>query len=153
ASISCYPLVRRHVAVPTHRAGGTPMTATPPAHAEHSPQEWKTRVELAAAYRAVHHWGWTSLIFNHITARVDGDHEHFLINDYGLMYDEVTASNLVKLDLAGNIIEGPPDASVNLAGYVIHSAIHAARPDVRCIAHTHTIAGVAVSAMEEGLLP
>ena len=115
--------------------------------------EQKVRIELAAAYRAVHLWGWTSLIFNHITARVPGEKEHFLINNYGLMYDEVTASNLVKVDLAGNIIEGPPGAEVNLAGYVIHSAVHAARADVACVAHTHTPAGVGVSAMEEGLLP
>jgi ribulose-5-phosphate 4-epimerase/fuculose-1-phosphate aldolase len=125
-----------------------PITAS-----DRSPEERQVRVELAAAYRAVHHWGWTSLIFNHITARVPGAEEHFLINDYGLTYDEVTASNLIKLDLAGSIVEGPPDAGVNLAGYVIHSAVHAARPDVRCIAHTHTPAGVAVSAMEEGLMP
>jgi ribulose-5-phosphate 4-epimerase/fuculose-1-phosphate aldolase len=118
-----------------------------------SAAEWKVRVELAAAYRAIHHWGWTSLIYNHITARVPGDKEHFLINNYGLMYDEVTASNLVKVDLAGNIVDGPPEARVNLAGYVIHSAVHAARADVACVAHTHTPAGVGVSAMEEGLLP
>src|SRR5438067_360426 len=86
------------------------------------PAEWQARVELAAAYRMIDHWGWTALIYNHITARVPGRHEHFLINNYGLLYGEITASNLVKVDLAGTIIDGPPGAEVNLAGYVIHSA-------------------------------
>jgi ribulose-5-phosphate 4-epimerase/fuculose-1-phosphate aldolase len=117
------------------------------------PAEWTARVELAAAYRMIHHWGWTALIYNHITARVPGTAEHFLINSYGLLYDEITASNLLKVDLAGNLIAGPPDAEINLAGYVIHSAVHAARPHVKCVVHTHTPAGVGVSAMEEGLMP
>jgi ribulose-5-phosphate 4-epimerase/fuculose-1-phosphate aldolase len=134
-------------------ATAIPITRAPTARGGVSAAERKVRVELAAAYRAVHLWGWSALIFNHITARVPGDEEHFLINNYGLMYDEVRASNLVKVDLAGNIVEGPPDAHVNLAGYVIHSAVHAARQDVACVAHTHTPAGVGVSAMEEGLLP
>jgi ribulose-5-phosphate 4-epimerase/fuculose-1-phosphate aldolase len=129
------------------------IAAAPMSRSGASTAEWKIRVELAAAYRMIHHWGWTSLIYNHITARVPGDSEHFLINNYGLLYDEVTASNLVKIDLAGTIIEGPSGAEINLAGYVIHSAVHAARSDISCVVHTHTPAGVGVSAMEEGLMP
>lgn len=115
--------------------------------------EWDTRVQLAAAYRLVHHFGWTSIIFNHITARVPGTQDQFLINNFGLRYDEVKASNLLKIDLTGNVI-GDYDGvtRVNLAGYVIHSAIHAARHDLNCILHTHTTAGVAVSSIEPGLL-
>ena len=128
-------------------------TAIPIRDSSVSAVEWRVRIELAAAYRLIHHWGWSALIYNHITARVPGDKAHFLINSYGLLYDEVTASNLVKVDLNGTIVEGPAGAEVNLAGYVIHSAVHAARHDVGCVVHTHTPAGVGVSAMEEGLMP
>jgi ribulose-5-phosphate 4-epimerase/fuculose-1-phosphate aldolase len=118
-----------------------------------TPQEWALRVELAAAYRLAHHFGWSMVIFNHITARVPGAQEHFLINNFGLMYDEVTASNLLKLDLDGNVVgEYAGPARVNLAGYVIHSAIHGARADVQCVMHTHSPAGSAVSSIEPGLL-
>jgi ribulose-5-phosphate 4-epimerase/fuculose-1-phosphate aldolase len=115
-----------------------------------SPTEWDIRVELAACYRIFDMLGWTELIFNHITAKVPGPEEHFLINPYGLWYSEVTASNLVKIDLAGNIV-ADSEWPVNKAGYVIHSAIHRARADVHCIMHTHTTTGVAVACMRQGL--
>lgn len=118
-----------------------------------APQEWAVRVELAAAYRLAHRFGWSMVIFNHITARVPGPEDHFLINNFGLMYDEITASNLLKIDLAGNVVgEYAGSARVNLAGYVIHSAVHGARPDVQCVMHTHSPAGSAVSSIEPGLL-
>jgi ribulose-5-phosphate 4-epimerase/fuculose-1-phosphate aldolase len=109
-------------------------------------------VELAAAYRIIEHLGWSELIWTHTTVRVPGPEHHFLINPYGYRFDEVTASNLVKVDLDGNII-GDPSQEINPAGFVIHSAIHMARRDVRCIMHTHTVAGMAVAALECGLLP
>ena len=116
-----------------------------------SEAEWQARVELAAAYRLTHHFDMTALIYNHITARVPGTDDQFLINEYGLGYEEVTASNLVKMDMAGNILdEGEP--RINLTGYVIHSAVHAARRDVACVMHTHTPYGMVVSTLEEGLL-
>ena len=123
-------------------------TATP----EHIPaDEWQTRVDLAACYRLHAHYGWTDLVFTHISARVPGELPHFLINPFGLMFDEVTASNLVKIDLDGNIIssQGHP---IHRAGFVIHSAVHAARPDAHCVIHAHTRAGMAVSCMKGGLL-
>ena len=114
--------------------------------------EWGARVELAAAYRLVHRYGWaTTLIYNHISARVPGNDHHILLNPYGLRYDEVTASNLVKIDLDGNVLDDTP-YEINNAGYVIHSAIHAARDDVRCVLHTHTEDGMALSSLKEGLL-
>lgn len=117
-----------------------------------SPEEWAARVELAACYRLVHHFRMTDLIYNHITVRVPGRHDQFLINPYGVMYKDMTASGMVKIDLDGNLLE-PSPWQVNQAGFVIHSAIHAARHDVYCVLHTHTKAGVAVSCLEEGLLP
>jgi ribulose-5-phosphate 4-epimerase/fuculose-1-phosphate aldolase len=117
-----------------------------------SAEEWRTRVDLAACYRAVAMYGWDDLVFTHISARVPGPHEHFLINPYGFLFEEITASSLVKVDLEGNKVDGS-EHSVNPAGFVIHSAVHAARPDVACVLHTHTRAGVAVSAQAEGLLP
>mgnify|MGYP001201245808 CR=1 FL=1 len=111
--------------------------------------ERELRVQLAGLYRIFHHLGWAELIYNHISARVPGT-EHFLINPYGLFYDEVTASNLVKVDLHGEVI-GQGAHGINPAGFVIHSAIHAARPDVGCIAHTHTTAGSAIACRAEGL--
>ncbi len=119
---------------------------------EWSAEEWKVRTDLAACYRLIDHFGWTDLIYNHITARVPGEGHHILINPYGLHYQEVKASNLVKIDLEGNKVE-PSHYGVNKAGYVIHSAVHAAREDVRCVVHTHSRFGVAVSCLEEGLLP
>ena len=115
-----------------------------------SAEEWQLRVQLAACYRIFDYQGWTELIFNHISMRVPGPEHHFLINPYGLWYSEVTASNLVKIDLDGNII-GDSDYPVNKAGFVIHSAVHAAREDALCIMHTHTTAGSAVACQEQGL--
>ncbi len=118
----------------------------------YSDAEWQARVELAAAYRLTDHFGMTALIYNHITARVPGADDQFLINEYGLGYEEVTASNLVKIDMDGNIFD-EGERRINVTGYVIHSAIHAARHDVTCVMHTHTPYGMAVSALERGLLP
>jgi ribulose-5-phosphate 4-epimerase/fuculose-1-phosphate aldolase len=115
-------------------------------------REWELRVQLAAAYRIIDHMGWSELIWTHTTVRVPGPEHHFLINPYGLRFDEVCASNLVKVDLHGNII-GDQAQEINPAGFVIHSAIHMARPDVQCIMHTHTVAGMAVAALQIGLLP
>src|SRR6266436_5634290 len=118
-----------------------------------SAQEWQTRIDLAACYRLVDHYGMSDLIYNHITARIPGT-EHLLINLYGLLYKEITASSLVKIDLEGNIIWKPDtDYGINKSGYVIHGAIHQARPEVSCVLHTHTRAGMAVAAMACGLLP
>ena len=118
--------------------------------------EWQARVNLAAAYRLVAHFRMTDLIYTHISARVPGqgdkNEHHFLINAYGLMFDEMTASSLVKVDIDGNIIDDPLGMGMNPAGFVIHSAIHKARHDVQCVMHTHTGAGVAVSAQKRGLL-
>lgn len=116
--------------------------------------EWALRVQLAAAYRMCRHYGWDALIniYGHLTVRVPGPERHFLINPYGLRYDEVTASNLVKIDLDGNPVEPSPHG-VNPAGFVIHGAIHADAPDAHCVIHTHTRAGMTVAAMECGLLP
>lgn len=116
-----------------------------------SPEEWRARQELACAYRLFDHFGWHELIYNHITVRVPGEQGHFLINPFGLMYREVTASNLVKTDIDGRILLG--DYPINPAGFVIHSAIHRAREDAHAVAHTHTTAGQAVSCQEHGLLP
>lgn len=115
-------------------------------------QEWELRVQLAAAYRMIDHFGWSELIWTHTTVRVPGPEHHFLINEYGLRFDEICASNLLKVDLHGNVIDDP-SREINPAGFVIHSAIHMARPDVRCVMHTHTAAGMAVAALQTGLLP
>lgn len=117
-----------------------------------SAEEWAVRVDLAACYRLVALFGWEDLVFTHITARVPGTQDHFLINPYGVFFDEITASSLVKIDQQGNQLEESP-FPVNPAGFVIHSAIHAARHDARYVLHTHTLNGVAVSAQAEGLLP
>ncbi len=118
-----------------------------------SEQEWEMRVNLAAAYRCAAHLRMTDLIYTHISARVPGDQPHFLLNAFGLMWDEVKASNLVKVDYDGEIIDDPTGLGINRAGFVIHSAIHRARPRVHCVVHTHTAAGVGVSAQAQGLLP
>jgi len=119
-----------------------------------SPQEWQTRVDLAACYRLVHHYRMDDLVYNHISARVPGEEGHFLINAYGMTYDEISASRLVKIDFDGNIVQDSGTGyGINHAGFVIHSAIHRARHDVACVIHTHTPAGMAVSAMDCGLLP
>ncbi|VTU27420.1 aldolase II superfamily protein [Variovorax sp. PBL-H6] len=117
-----------------------------------SAEEWQLRVDLAACYRLVALYGWSDLVFTHISARVPGPEHHFLINPYGLMFDEITASSLVKVDQdCTKVITSP--YPVNPAGFVIHSAIHAARPDIQCVLHTHTRAGIAVSAQKNGVLP
>jgi ribulose-5-phosphate 4-epimerase/fuculose-1-phosphate aldolase len=117
-----------------------------------SDAEWQTRVDLAAAYRLVAHFKWDDLVFTHITARVPGEEDRFLINPYGLMFDEITASSLVKIDLQGNKLDDTP-FPVNPAGFTIHSAIHSARHDAQCVLHTHTLNGLAVSAQKGGVLP
>ena len=117
-----------------------------------SHEEWKVRIDLAACYRLLAHFGWDDLILTHNSARVQGEPNHFLINPMGLMFDEITASNLLKMDLDGNLAE-PSEYEANRAGYVIHSAIYIGRPDVECVIHTHTEADIAVGALEEGLLP
>jgi ribulose-5-phosphate 4-epimerase/fuculose-1-phosphate aldolase len=114
--------------------------------------EWQLRVDLAACYRLVAHFGWDDLIFTHISARVPGPEHHFLINPYGQTFDEITASSLVKIDLDGKkVLESPYE--INPAGFVIHSAIHAVRDNAKCVLHTHSINGVAVSAQKDGVLP
>ena len=114
--------------------------------------EWELRVEVAACYRLIRHFGWDDLVYNHVTARIPDREHEYLINPYGLMYDEVTASNLVRIDIDGKILEASPH-EINPAGFVIHSAVHAARPDVACVIHTHSRAGVAISALKEGFVP
>jgi len=116
-------------------------------------EEWERRVDLAAAYRLMDLYGMTELSANHISTRVPGEEGAFLINPYGLLYDQMTASCFIKVDLAGDILFNPTELGINKAGYIIHSAIHEARADVDCVIHTHTIAGMAVSAMTCGLLP
>ena len=117
-----------------------------------SVEEWQTRVDLAAAYRLVANYGWDDLVFTHISARVPGPEHHFLINPYGMMFEEITASSLVKVDLGGNLVMATPH-QINPAGFTIHSAVHAAREDALCVIHLHTDHGIAVSAQQDGLLP
>jgi ribulose-5-phosphate 4-epimerase/fuculose-1-phosphate aldolase len=117
-----------------------------------SPQEWETRVDLAACYRLIAHFGWDDLVLTHNSARVPGRDDQFLMNPMGLMFNEITASNLLKIDLKGNLVE-PSEYEPNRAGFVIHSAIYMGRADVQCVIHTHTEADIAVGALEEGLLP
>src|SRR3979409_2594377 len=117
-----------------------------------SDEEWQGRGGLAAAYRLVAPYGWTHLINNHISLRVPGTEDQFLINPYGFLYEQITASSLGKIDVDGNILDDSP-SPVNRAGFVIHSAIHMARRDLHAIIHTHTVAGQAVSALDCGLLP
>jgi ribulose-5-phosphate 4-epimerase/fuculose-1-phosphate aldolase len=116
-----------------------------------SAEEWQTRVDLAAAYRLVANFRWDDLVFTHITAKIPGT-EHFLINPYGLMFDEITASSLIKIDIDGKVLQ-ETRFPINPAGYTIHSAVHGARHDVQCVMHTHTLNGVAVSAQKRGVLP
>ena len=117
-----------------------------------SETEWQARVNLAACYRLVAHFHWDDLIFTHISTRVPGPEHHFLINPYGMLFDEITASSLVKVDLNGEKVMDSP-YNINPAGFTIHSAIHAAREDAKCVLHLHSLNGVAVSAQKEGLLP
>ena len=117
-----------------------------------SPEEWAARVDLAAAYRACAMFGWEDLVFTHISLRVPGTEDQFLINPYGVFFDEISASSLVKIDLDGNKVEDSP-FPVNAAGFIIHSAIHQGRHDAKCVLHTHTLNGVGVAAQHGGLLP
>lgn len=128
------------------------MNTNPSIRDQVSDEEWQVRTDLAACYRAIALYGWDDLVFTHVSARVPGAEDHFLINAYGLMFEEITASSLVKVDLNGDkVIESPFD--INPAGFVIHSAVHEARHDAGCVLHTHTKAGIAVSAQADGLLP
>ncbi len=135
-------------------ASKRPSGKTPVANvrASVSPIEWETRVNLAACYRLVAMHGWDDLIFTHLSARIPGPDHHFLINPFGLLFEEVTASNLVKIDLEGNILLDT-GYSINNAGFVIHGAVHEARDDAMAVLHTHTEAGMAVAAQKWGLLP
>jgi ribulose-5-phosphate 4-epimerase/fuculose-1-phosphate aldolase len=117
-----------------------------------SAEEWEQRVALAATYRLVAHFHWDDLIFTHLTARVPGPEHHFLINPYGMLFDEITASSLVKVDLTGKKVSDSP-YEINPAGFTIHSAIHAAREDAKCVLHVHSLNGIAVSAQKGGVLP
>ena len=129
----------------------TPQKHTPyPRPQRIGPDEWEARVQLAAAYRIFDHLGWTELIYNHISLRVPGEARHYLINPFGLHYSEVTASNLVKVDLDGNIV-GPSDWPINPAGITFHGAIHATLPDAHCVMHLHTTATQAVCCLKDGL--
>jgi ribulose-5-phosphate 4-epimerase/fuculose-1-phosphate aldolase len=128
------------------------MSVTELPHTRMTEAEWQTRVDLAACYRLVDLFGWSDLINTRITARVPGSGDHFLINPYGLLFEEITASSLVKIDAEGNKVD-PSDCEVNSGGFVMPSAVHKARPEIDCVLHTHSIAGCAVSMQKEGLLP
>lgn len=128
------------------------ITASTDVRKQVSAEEWVVRQDLAAAYRLVALYGWDDMIFTHLSARVPGKEPHFLINPYGFLFDEITASSLVKIDLDGNVVLDN-GYRVNAAGFTIHSAIHMAREDAHAVMHLHTDAGVAVSCMKEGLLP
>jgi ribulose-5-phosphate 4-epimerase/fuculose-1-phosphate aldolase len=117
-----------------------------------SEEEWQMRVDLAACYRLIAHYDMDDMFATHISARVPGAEEHFLLNPYGVLFSQITASSLVKVDLDGNIVQDT-EHTINPAGFVIHSAVHAARHDAKCVVHTHTVAGMAVACMEDGLLP
>jgi ribulose-5-phosphate 4-epimerase/fuculose-1-phosphate aldolase len=132
-------------------APSNPSLLAPALEGRVSADEWQARVDLAAAYRLVALFRWDDLVFTHITAKIPGT-EHFLINPYGLMFDEITASSLVKIDIGGNVLQ-ETSYPINPAGFVIHSAVHSARHDVQCVMHTHTLNGVAVSAQKRGVLP
>ena len=128
------------------------MNAIPSLKNSVSEEEWQARVDLAATYRLVAMHGWDDMVFTHISARVPGPEHHFLINPYGLLFDEITASSLVKIDMDGNKLQDS-EFPVNPAGFVIHSALHMNRPEIGCVIHLHTTDGVAVSAQADGLLP
>ena len=126
---------------------------TKPVREQVSKEEWETRVNLAACYRLMADFGMVEMIANHISAKVPGKDNEFLINPYGMLYEEMTASSMIRIDIEGKVLFNATDYGVNQAGYVIHSAVHAARHDAECIIHTHTLAGMAVSAMKGGILP
>jgi len=124
-----------------------------PVREQVSREEWEVRVNLAACYRLMHEFGMVEMVANHISARVPGTENEFLINPYGMLYEEMTASSMIRIDIEGNVLFNATDYGINQAGYVIHGAVHAARHDVDCIIHTHTLAGMAVSAMKCGVMP
>jgi ribulose-5-phosphate 4-epimerase/fuculose-1-phosphate aldolase len=126
---------------------------TKPVREQVSREEWEVRVNLAACYRLMAEYGMVEMVANHISARVPGTHNEFLINPYGMLYEEMTASSMIRIDIDGNVLFNPTEYGINHAGFVIHSAVHKARHDVDCIIHTHTLAGMAVSAMKCGVLP
>jgi ribulose-5-phosphate 4-epimerase/fuculose-1-phosphate aldolase len=136
----------------TVMVSGAAALGTGPVRDRVTALEWQARVELAALYRLVDHFRWTDTIYTHISLRVPGE-EAFLINPFGYLYEEITASSLVKVTARGDVLDDPVGLGINKAGYVIHGALHAARPDVHCVLHTHTRDGVAVSAQDHGLLP
>jgi ribulose-5-phosphate 4-epimerase/fuculose-1-phosphate aldolase len=129
------------------------LKITKPVREQVSKEEWETRVNLAACYRLMAEFGMVEMVANHISARVPGTENEFLINPYGMLYEEMTASSMIRIDIDGNVLFNATDYGMNQAGYVIHSAVHKARHDVDCIIHTHTLAGMAVSAMKCGILP
>ena len=124
-----------------------------PVREQVSKEEWEARVNLAACYRLMAEYGMIEMVANHISVRVPGTHNEFLINPYGMLYEEMTASSMIKVDIDGNVLFNASEYDVNRAGYVIHSAVHGALPDVDCVIHTHTLAGMAVSAMDKGIMP
>ncbi|QJR09941.1 L-fuculose phosphate aldolase [Usitatibacter rugosus] len=126
------------------------MDTIPSVKEQVSAAEWAVRTDLAAAYRLVAHFGWDDLVFTHLSARIPGPEHHFLINPYGMLFEEITASSLVKIDLAGKKVMASP-FDINPAGFTIHSAVHEAREDAQCVMHLHTVDGVAVSCQKEGL--
>ncbi|HVV95083.1 MAG TPA: class II aldolase/adducin family protein [Hyphomicrobiales bacterium] len=134
----------------SNRMGGGPPSGDPEAEAQ---TEWHARVNLAACYRLMAHFGMTDIIHTHISARVPGTENEFLINPYGMLFEEVRASQLVKVNIEGDVLSDPSGMGINRAGFFIHSAVHRARPDVQCVLHAHTVATIAVSAQEPGLLP
>jgi ribulose-5-phosphate 4-epimerase/fuculose-1-phosphate aldolase len=129
------------------------MEKRPSVRGQVTPEQWAKRVDLAAAYRLVHLYGMDEMIANHISARVPGKDGVFYINPYGMLYEQMHASCFIELDLDGNVVFNPTEYGINEAGFVLHSAVHRARHDVDCIIHTHTLAGMAVSAMKCGLMP
>jgi ribulose-5-phosphate 4-epimerase/fuculose-1-phosphate aldolase len=139
-------------AIAVARRKETQMSVTAMSSARTGEAEWQVRVELAACYRLVDLFGWSDLINTRITARLPGPHDRFLINPYGLLYDEITASSLVEIDVDGNPVE-PAGQEVNSGGFALPGMVHLARPEVACVIHTHTIAGCAVSMQQDGLLP
>ena len=138
---------------PADKKASAPAKKPRSVRAQVGREEWEARVNLAACYRLMAEFGMTEMVANHISARVPGRHDEFLINPYGMLYEEMTASSMIKVDIDGNVLFNASDYDVNRAGYVIHSAVHGALPDVDCVIHTHTLAGMAVSAMNKGIMP
>ena len=132
---------------------GLPDAPRPDSAAHFSESEWQARVELAACYRLFAHLKITDLIYTHISSRVPGHHDQFLINAHGMLFEEITASSLVKVDVDGQVLDDITGLGINPGGFTIHSAVHSARPDVGCVMHTHTADGITVSCQQAGLLP